>query len=258
MAVPEPATNQQLDSFAQFLQGVLPLFMLLMYVPVVYTTVYKIVAERENRVRESMKIMGLTDTPYWLSWFVFYTIQNTIIATAAWAVLCINCITHSFKGEIWLFLWLYGQAVFGQIMCIQALFKAAKFSGLVSTVIYFTFSMFNFFLQSSSTPMSKKLGFSIFPQVAASQMAAFFASLESAGVGVHRDTAGDVVGNYVWRTGLWLLFTSMIVFTLFGLFLDKVMPKDYGKREPVWFLCLPSFYDCACCKKRRDRAVDQT
>ena len=92
--------------------------MLIMYVPIVYTTVYRIVAERENRVRESMRMMGLTDTPYWMSYFVFYTFQNTIIATGAWGVLSINCIAYSSKGEIWLFMWLYGQAIFGQILCI--------------------------------------------------------------------------------------------------------------------------------------------
>ena len=64
-----------------------------------------------------------------------------------------------------------------------------------------------------------------------------------------------MVGSYTWRGGLFILFFSLIVFVLFGLFLDKVMPKDYGKREPVWFLCTPSFYDC-CCKARRQRAVD--
>jgi hypothetical protein len=118
MAVPETSQGQKLDSFSQVLSGVLPLFMLLMYVPIVYTTVYKMVQERENRVRESMKIMGLTDTPYWLSWFVFYSFQNLIIATLAWGTLSINCITYSSKGEIWLFMWLYGQAIFGQILCI--------------------------------------------------------------------------------------------------------------------------------------------
>jgi hypothetical protein len=65
-----------------------------------------------------MKIMGLTDTPYWLSWFAFYSVQNLIIATLAWATLSINCIKYSVKGEIWLFMWLYGQAIFGQILCI--------------------------------------------------------------------------------------------------------------------------------------------
>lgn len=88
-------------------------------------------------------------------------------------------------------------------------------------------------------------------------MVAFLASLESATVGVSHETAGDNVNNYVWRSGLFILFVSLIVFTLFGLFLDKVMPKDYGKREPVWFLCLPSFYDCFCCKRQRQREIDE-
>jgi hypothetical protein len=45
-----------------------------MFVPVLYNTVYRIVKEKESKTRESMKMMGLTDTSYWMSWFVFYTI----------------------------------------------------------------------------------------------------------------------------------------------------------------------------------------
>jgi len=64
--------------------------MLMMYVPLLYNTVYRIVKERESKSRESMKMMGLTDTPYWLSWFVFYTAQNLLITTLAWVILLIN------------------------------------------------------------------------------------------------------------------------------------------------------------------------
>jgi len=81
-------------------------------------------------------------------------------------------------------------------------------------------------------------------------MAAVLASLENAGVGVSGVTGGDMVDNFKWRVGMFMLFVSLIVFTLLGLYIDKVAPKDYGTREPVWFLCTGRFWDCLCCKQR--------
>jgi len=42
-----------------------------------------------------MRIMGMTDLPYWLSWFIFYTVINTVVTTLAWAILMFNVITYS-------------------------------------------------------------------------------------------------------------------------------------------------------------------
>jgi len=96
-----------------------------------------IVKEKESRCKESMRMMGMNDFSYWLSWFVYYTILNTVIATISWAVLLINVINYSNIWFIWTYFWLYGEAVFGQIMMIQSLFSKSKFSGIVATIIYF-------------------------------------------------------------------------------------------------------------------------
>lgn len=53
---------------------------------------FKIVREKESRTKETMRIMGMTDSPYWLSWFVFYTLINTCVTTICWAVLQVNVI----------------------------------------------------------------------------------------------------------------------------------------------------------------------
>jgi ATP-binding cassette subfamily A (ABC1) protein 1 len=87
-------------------------------------------------------------------------------------------------------------------------------------------------------------------------MASVLASLESAGVGVSGETGGDLVNNYTWRVGLFMLFLGFVVFGIFGLYLDKVLPRDYGTREPAWFLCTGKFWDCLCCKQRAQRQID--
>lgn len=67
------------------------------YLIPMYTMVFYIVKEKESRAKESMRMMGLTDFPYWASWFCYYTIINTITAISSVAVLSINVIIYSSK-----------------------------------------------------------------------------------------------------------------------------------------------------------------
>jgi hypothetical protein len=92
---PVPAEVYIEDDFGTVLVGMLPFFLLVMFIPPVYNSVFLIVKEKESKVRESMRMMGLTDTPYWLSWLVFYTVINTAMVTLAWIMLLINVINYS-------------------------------------------------------------------------------------------------------------------------------------------------------------------
>ena len=96
------------DPFAPYLGVLLPLFILLAYIPPVYNMTFKIVREKETRAKETMRIMGMTDLPYWMSWFVFYTVVNTVVSTAAWVTLLFRVVNYSNPAYVWLFFWLYG------------------------------------------------------------------------------------------------------------------------------------------------------
>jgi hypothetical protein len=202
------------------------------------------VKEKECRVRESMKMMGLTDTAYWFSWFFHYTVINLAMCFLAWLLLCVNVIEYSAKFEIWVMLFMYGEAVFGQIIVVSALFSKAKFSGLVGTVLYYIFFFFNFFLTSASTTYSEKIWWSIFPQVAVNNMAQVYAGLESAQIGVHFDTAGDNITNFTWKAGIWMLFFDFFIWVAFGLWIDQVWVREYGERKPFYFCCTPRWWGC--------------
>lgn len=108
MLQPLPTETLVSDPFAIALRSLLPLFLLIIYIPSVYNLTFKIVREKETRAKETMRIMGMTDFPYWLSWFIFYTIINTVVTTLAWGVLMINVINYSTPFYVWIFFWLYG------------------------------------------------------------------------------------------------------------------------------------------------------
>jgi hypothetical protein len=110
--------------------------------------------------------MGMTDLPYWLSWFVFFTVINTIVTTLAWSILMINVINYSNPFYLWIFFWLFGEAVFGQIIFLQSMFTGSKYAGIVSTVIYFCGVLVNKLVIADNVTREAKLFASLLPQVA--------------------------------------------------------------------------------------------
>jgi hypothetical protein len=73
-----------------------------------YRTVYRIVFEKVTKAKESMRIMGMTDFPYWSSWFIYYTLVNTVLSVGAWLTLNINVFNNKSTLLLFIVIWVYG------------------------------------------------------------------------------------------------------------------------------------------------------
>ena len=249
---PLPGSVFVVDDFERILQALLPLLMLLAYIPPVYNIAFRLVKEKESGAKESMRMMGMTDAPYWISWWVHFSLINTFVSFAAWGVLQIKVVTYSSSGYLFIFFWLYGEAIFAQIVFLQTFFSASKYAGIVSTIVYFGSSLINNFLKDAATPRGLKIFASIIPQAALSQGAIVFSQYESNGVGINKSTAAVVYQNYSFNTALYMFMVSFVVFMLLGIYLDNVIPSKFGKRRSPCFCLQPSFYGC-CRRQRRQR-----
>ena len=107
-----PASSDTSDPFTQVWTLTLPFLLLLIFIPPVYNTVFLLVKEKESRIKESMRMMGMSDKAYWLSWYVYFTIVSTLICLLSWMVLLINCIKYSNSFLVLVFFIFYAQAVF--------------------------------------------------------------------------------------------------------------------------------------------------
>ena len=79
-----------------------------------------------------------------------------------------------------------------------------------------------------------------------------YANYECTGVGLNPSTARVQYNNYSFATALGMMAASAVLFTVMGLYLDKVMPSKYGKRRSPCFCLSPKFYGC-CRRQRRER-----
>lgn len=113
----------------------------LMYIPPLYRTVYRIVVEKESKVKESMRMMGMTDISYWLSWFTYYSFVNLLVSTLSWLILNFAVFNHTNGFLVWILLWLFGQSLFSLILLAQSLFSRARQAAYVTTSLYFGLAM---------------------------------------------------------------------------------------------------------------------
>ena len=166
MLVPMRMPPWQKDNFAALLTGLLAFFVLVMYIPPVYRTVYRIVAEKENRAKEAMRMMGLKDFPYWTSWYMYFTIVNTLMVTLSWVILVKWVFRYTDWTIIYLTVWLYGQSIFGLIMVTQSMFTRARAAAITTSLVYWGTSIFNELINKEETTMDHKILASISPPVA--------------------------------------------------------------------------------------------
>ena len=96
------------DTLQWIIEGTLTMCILLAYIPVVYRTVFRIVFEKSIKAKETMRIMGMSDVPYWVSWFVIYTLSNTLITTLMVATSMINVVKQDSALMFWIILWIFG------------------------------------------------------------------------------------------------------------------------------------------------------
>lgn len=90
-----------------------------------------------------MKMMGLTDFSYWLSWWVYYLIIVTIISGLVIIVLSFNVLKYSNRGLVFLIFWIYGLSLFGLAIFLQSFFFNARVAAIAGTLVYFGTSFIN-------------------------------------------------------------------------------------------------------------------
>ena len=115
--------------------------MFLTYIVPLYRITYRIVNEKETRARESMKMMGLTDSSYWMSWFTYFSLVVTIISIVT--TLMLGSLLKSNSSVLFVISWIYGMSLFGYCLVVQALFNKASTAGGFAATMYFIASFFD-------------------------------------------------------------------------------------------------------------------
>uniref|UniRef100_A0A8C9LAW3 Cholesterol transporter ABCA5 n=1 Tax=Pavo cristatus TaxID=9049 RepID=A0A8C9LAW3_PAVCR len=233
------AAVMEIDNFPR---AIILIYLVIAFSPFGYYLAIHIVAEKERKLKEFLKILGLHDTAFWLSWVLLYTslifvmsILMAVIATAS------SLFPHSSAFVIFLLFFLYGiSSVFFALM-LTPLFKKSKHVGIVEflATLAFGFVGLNIVLLEDF-PKSFVWLFSPLCQCSFLIGIAQVMHLEDYEDGATFSNLNH--GPYPLFISLILLVLDSIFYLLAAVYLDQVIPGEFGLRRSSFFFMKPSFW----------------
>ena len=170
------------DLFAN-LAGLWDFFMVLLFIPPLFRLISNITIEKQAKVRELMRIMGLTDLPYWLAWYLYYLIVMTVICLVMTLIL-IPCFANSNKFLVFLYLWCFGMSLYGFGVLVTAFFSNGLAAAILGSLVHYFAGWMVLFCQDKFASPVLKIFFSFIPQVAVQLGSPILFDFETSGIGV--------------------------------------------------------------------------
>ena len=128
------------DDFLIAQQGILPIFMIVVFLLPIYRLTSLLTSERAAKTKDMARSMGIRESEYWLSWFLYYLIGMTFVTLVQALMLTYGVFKYSSFPLIFSVLWLYGLSLFGYITFVQAFFTKATLASIVGSLFFFVSS----------------------------------------------------------------------------------------------------------------------
>lgn len=225
-----------------------------------------IVEEKELHLRESMKLMGLTDTAYWISWFIYCTVMNTL--NVLFLIICghifgLEFFTENAFGLYMTTFWLTTFAFTGFAFLISTFIHKSEKARLLGLGYFFltyivapSLTILWFFPDDGTVHFMRELMSVLFPAVPYwVNMQHFKYSLIGSSSGVtntgmlwvertlNQLTESDRYDTFwSFETSLLYLTFDFFLCSIIACYLDKVLPTEYGRREAPWFFLDPRYW----------------
>ena len=234
------------DSFGEFMGYMIGVILVMAYMSPLSLYVYRMVGDKETKIKESMKIMGLEEGQYFLSYFIQYTVINifTSLINAGLFSCFLDCIPYYY---LFVTLLLWSLNVFALIYFFQSFIDKTKIALVLSLVIYFMMYCVSLACMFEGGSMVWKIVLSLFPQVCLNNGILLFSKFQ-----YHFRTFKDREFLDIYTTfSVGIMFLMFVVdfflFLFLGFYLNNVLPHDFGIRKPFYFICTSDFW----CKNRK-------
>ena len=236
------------DSFGEFMGYMIGVILVMAYMSPLSLYVYRMVGDKESKIKESMKIMGLEEGQYFLSYFIQYTVINIFssIINAALFTVFLDRISYY---HLFVTLLLWSLNVFALIYFFQSFIDKTKIALVLSLVIYFMMYCVSLACMFEGGSLAAKIGLSLFPQVCLNNGILLFSKFQ-----YHFRTFKDREFFEIYTTfSVGLMYIMFVVdfflFLFLGFYLNNVLPHDFGIRKPLYFIFTSDFW---CSNKKRN------
>ena len=194
-----------------------------------------LVMERETKIREMMKILGLRDIVFYLAWWIFYaSLMFVVCLSICFPVVYGDILPHS-PNPIVLFLFYFSfcAAAISFAMLMSSPFNSVRVAQTVGFLIFYAISQIQWAVESTWSYSAQFAMYFFFPQVSFS-------------IGIRQiNNDYDVLtfqtwnisyDNYISMLGLiWISVLSAIFYFVLFCYIDQIIPHAVGVRKSIWF-----------------------
>lgn len=238
IVAPFPLHYHYEDDIYDTINGLLGFFVVLpMLMPYLRLT-YAILVEKEKKIKENMRNMGLSLTPYYLAWIIFYTAQM-ILLSLLWSLLGMLFFTKSKFIMIFLWYFTFSMIMMGMALFITAFYSHAKSGVLTSLILFFVFFIINIIIPNfDDMSAGTKAFLTLSPTTGVDMAASSILYFESLGRGMDYSNIYENGNNYYIFIYFIIGWCQVLFFSLLGIYFDQVAPLDFGRRKHPLFCCM--------------------
>ncbi|XP_068174679.1 phospholipid-transporting ATPase ABCA1 isoform X2 [Antennarius striatus] len=230
------------DVFLRVLNRSLPLFMTLAWIYSVAMIIKGVVYEKEARLKETMRIMGLGTGTLWLSWFISSIVPFLISAGLLIALLkCGDILPYSSPSVVFFFLTAFATATIMQCFLISTFFSKANLAAACGGLIYFGLYLPYVLCVAWRDRLNTKhkVLASFLSPVAFGFGCEYFAQYEEQGVGIqwYNLHSSAVEGDsYSFTIAIVMLYVDAFIYAISAWYIEAVFPGEYGIPRPWYFI----------------------
>lgn len=249
---PMPYPCYTKDNFLYSMSFSLPIALMIAWVLFIASFVKKLVHEKELRLHEYMKMMGVNSCSHFFAWFIECAIFLTLTVSILVLILKAGKILILSNGFIlFLFFLDYSLTVIAMSFLISVFFHNTNVAGLSGSLIYII-TFFPFIVvvsREGSLSFAGKTLLSLFSPTALSYATQYIVSFEEQNEGIQWDNMySSTMLNDSFSFGwlCWIMLIDSMIYFMIGWYIKIVFPGQYGIGAVWYFPVLPSFW-MECC-----------
>ncbi|XP_062844042.1 retinal-specific phospholipid-transporting ATPase ABCA4 isoform X2 [Trichomycterus rosablanca] len=229
------------DVFMLTLNRCFPIFMVLAWVYSVSMMVKSIVLEKELRLKETLKVMGVSSEVIWCTWFIDSFILM-MFSTALLTIIVMTGTVLNYSNPIILFFFLLSFTVATIMQCflMSVFFNKANLAAACSGIIYFTLYLPHIlcFAWQDRITHNIKLAVSLLSPVAFGFGTEYLSRYEEQGLGLQWDniSTSPLEGDeFSFLNSILMMMFDSVLYAVLAWYLDNIFPGQYGIGRPFYF-----------------------
>ncbi|XP_070849905.1 phospholipid-transporting ATPase ABCA1-like [Chaetodon trifascialis] len=237
------------DGFLRTLTRSLPLFMTLSWIYSVAMIIKGIVAEKEVRLKETVRIMGLRSVIDWLSWAVSSVMVLAISALLLALTLKYGkVLQYSDPSVIFVFLLVFCLASISQCFLISVFFSKANLAAACGGLLFFVLYLPHVlcFAWSDVMGFGAKIAVSLLSCVAFGYGCEVFSKYEQQGIGIqwyNINNSPEEGEPYTFIVSVIMMLADAALYWVLTWYIENVFPGQYGIPKP-WYFPFTASYWC--------------